>query len=505
MKKLLSKSRLSSNKTNVHSFILILISFSLHSLPCYSQESNLFGNVFFVENCSEGGPSGTGVQNVAVGLTVVPWLSGTQYFSDLTDSNGDFEFTVVDENIAPWVLIAMQLEKPCTTLNCWMNGVTTYDLYLIQQHILGNQIINCPFRRMAADANYSGGVTTADITLLRNLILFNISELPNPAWRFVSDRYYEFYLANPDQDFPPDFWNTATNFPFDAIYHKDGDTYRYIGAPLSWLDHLNEWEFDLEGEDVFEFGAYKVGDVNGSANPSQFQNNELQDRNSAILYSDKDIAINGGTEFLLSVRVNNFMDLAAYQMGLWLDPGKVGFIEIIKGDLQGFDKDNFGLKHIDQGELRAIWIEPSTDYENPVLFSLRLKAREDIQHLRDFLNLDDQVLVNEFYHLDGSLAQVDLDFEVQRYPSPMEPTSESAGVFPNPFREEAILAFNLPLPAEMKITVKDSWGKILETYQRHFEDGYNEFALGRNLPQGVLFYSIEGSSFSANGKMVKTN
>jgi len=512
MKRLLSKNRPSSfqDKCSFHWFLLLTF-FSLHSQPCYSQESNLFGNVFFVENCSEGEPSGPGVQNVNVRLIVEPWLSGTQNFSDLTDSNGDFEFTVVDEDIFPWVFIAMELEKPCTTLNCWMNGVTTFDLYLIQQHILGIQIIDCPFQRMAADANFDGLVTTSDIVLLRNLILFNISELPNPAWRFVSDRYYRFYQANPDQNFPPDFWDTATNpnFPFIALYNYEGDTYEYMGNPLSWLDHLNEWEFDLSEEDAFTFGAYKVGDVNGSANPGQFQNNEPQYRNSAALFSDKEIAISAGTEFLLSVRANNFVESVAYQMGLRFDQRKIEFIDFKKGDLQMFDKDNFGLKRLEHGELRAIWIEPSihpnVDFENPVLFSLHLKSKENLQNLLDFMNLDDQILDNKFYLFDGSLARVDLDFEIQRFPSLGELTSGSTEIFPNPFREEAILAFNLPLSAELKITIGNSWGKILETYQRLFEEGYNEFALGRNLPAGVFFYSIEGGNHFVNGKMVKTN
>jgi hypothetical protein len=52
-----------------------------------------------------------------------------------------------------------------------LNGLTTFDLVLISKHILGIEPLGSPWKLIAADANKSGSVTTADIIAFRKLIL----------------------------------------------------------------------------------------------------------------------------------------------------------------------------------------------------------------------------------------------------------------------------------------------------------------------------------------------
>ena len=119
-----------------------------------------------------------------------------------------------------------------------LNGVTTNDLLLIQKHILGIQPLDSPYKRIAADANQDGKVTSFDILTLRKLILGITNELPNgKSWRFTPADYVFPDPANPFQPpFPEriDIPNTADPVPND-----------------------------------FKFTGVKIGDVDYSADPNQ--------------------------------------------------------------------------------------------------------------------------------------------------------------------------------------------------------------------------------------------
>jgi len=68
----------------------------------------------------------------------------------------------------------------------YLNGVTTLDLVLIQQHVLGISALDSPFKIIAADINSDERVTAIDLVELRKLILGVYTELPqNDSWRFV--------------------------------------------------------------------------------------------------------------------------------------------------------------------------------------------------------------------------------------------------------------------------------------------------------------------------------
>ena len=85
-----------------------------------------------------------------------------------------------------------------------VNGATTFDLILMQKHILDIQLLDSPYKIIAADVNHSDIVSTFDLLRLRKLILGVTSELENnTSWRFVAADYV---FSNPlmplDEDFP---------------------------------------------------------------------------------------------------------------------------------------------------------------------------------------------------------------------------------------------------------------------------------------------------------------
>ncbi len=127
-----------------------------------------------------------------------------------------------------------------------INGISTFDLVLINGHILNIMSFDTPYKIIAADANNSKTVTTADIALLRRLILGIQDTLPGlRSWVFV-DSVYVF--PNPDNPFTPVYPTsiTAINPPGNQLWHH------FVGV--------------------------KIGDVNDNADVDSLVQQTVEDR-----------------------------------------------------------------------------------------------------------------------------------------------------------------------------------------------------------------------------------
>ncbi|MBK7635004.1 MAG: hypothetical protein IPJ13_12505 [Saprospiraceae bacterium] len=110
-------------------------------------------------------------------VTVTIDANITEYpVSVTTPSNGTFEKSVPN---------GIDYEVTASKGGDYINGVSTLDLVLIQQHILGINTISSPYKLIAADVDNNGTVSAKDLVELRKLILGIYNELPNnSSWRF---------------------------------------------------------------------------------------------------------------------------------------------------------------------------------------------------------------------------------------------------------------------------------------------------------------------------------
>lgn len=108
-----------------------------------------------------------------------------------------------------------------------LNGVTTFDVVLITKHILGVEILDSPYKIIAADANHSGTITTLDIVHIRKLVLNISTSFPNNnSWRFIAKDYQFDNPTMPlEEDFPElvSINNLSDNIIADFIAIKVGD------------------------------------------------------------------------------------------------------------------------------------------------------------------------------------------------------------------------------------------------------------------------------------------
>ena len=114
----------------------------------------------------------------------------------------------------------------------------------MSKHVLGTQILDSPYKMIAADANNSVSITTFDMVQIRKVILGIDDQFPNnTSWRFVDRDYLFSDPSNPFNDEFPELIN---------------------------INVLEESRLDAD------FISIKVGDVNGTALPNV---NAIEHRN----------------------------------------------------------------------------------------------------------------------------------------------------------------------------------------------------------------------------------
>jgi hypothetical protein len=131
-----------------------------------------------------------------------------------------------------------------------LNGVSQFDLVLIEKHINGTKPFTTPWQYIAADADVNGVIDSNDILFCRKLILGILVDFPNSdSWRLIRSDYV--FPANPLQN----------PLPESVSLHELKQTYP---TPVY-------------------FTAVKLCDVNGSA----IHNNAITptDRSDAVEYS----------------------------------------------------------------------------------------------------------------------------------------------------------------------------------------------------------------------------
>lgn len=99
-------------------------------------------------------------------------------------------FSIISPMFNSMKLKAFKDEEP-------LNGITTFDLVLIQKHILGVQPITDKYALIAADINNNGKVTSADLVELRKMILGIQTKFSNnTSWRFFDKNMNEETAVN---------------------------------------------------------------------------------------------------------------------------------------------------------------------------------------------------------------------------------------------------------------------------------------------------------------------
>jgi len=352
-----------------------------------------------------------------------------------------------------------------------LNGVSTFDLVLMNKHILGTQKLNSPYKIIAADINKSGTVSTFDLVLLRRMILqIDESFTANTSWRFVEAAHVFPNVENP----------FATVFPEILEVNQ-------LGQPMSG-----------------DFIAIKTGDVNGNAVTSNFAiSGEDRNMEAPLLFTVEDELLNPGRSYQVDFRAGDIKNMRGYQFTLSFDTEQLIFNDIIPGHLPGLTLDNFGFSKLNDGALTTSWnqhVDLGNFDAEEILFSLVFEAKRPVTW-SESLDISSRFTRAEAYDANAEILNVALAFET------LETERNSFEIYPNqpnPFAQETLISFNLPEATPLDFSIQDVSGKIVQSQELDAPAGYNEILINRkdlNGP-GIYFYTIKTKTHRVSQRMI---
>ena len=365
---------------------------------------------------------------------------------DLSGNDGSFMFS----NAVP---IASSYSIAPTLDVDYLNGVSTFDLVLINKHILGIETFGSPYKIIAADANNSKSVTTFDIAEFRKLILGIYTELPqNTSWRFV-DAAHTF--PTPDNPFVPAFPESKS----------------VADVQTSQLSN--------------NFVSVKIGDVNNSAIANSLV--QADDRSfGTLLFDLNDRSVQAGEE--IAVRFKASEKVSGYQFTL-LSKG-MEVVDIQPGE--GMTMQNFGMF------AGAITTSFESDFRGE--FTVVYKALKS-GTLSNMFSISSSITRAEAYGARGDRLYVALRFNDSNAQGPGFELYQNQ---PNPFVSKTVIGFYLPEAGEVTLSVYDESGRLIHTQQGQFAKGHNAIPLDRSQADvsGLLYYKVETADGSETKKMI---
>jgi len=349
-------------------------------------------------------------------------------------------------------------------LNCdknvgWLNGVSTLDLLLIQKHILGLELLEGPYKRIAADANNDQKISAIDLVELRKLILGIYTEIPNnESWRFVNAAS-EMEESNP--------------WPFtEAIL---------IGS-LS--------------DDLFntDFVGMKIGDVNDSAQTSlQNETPELRSTSMMELYY-LDRKLEKDEEFELKLYAADFNDIYGLQFSLKLEDLVVHSLESNWLDITDA---NFVISG-DRLNISYHALHSVTTSQEEALFTIRMQAKSAMV-LADNISISNQNIQGEVYH-GPTLERTELRIRNQVQELVLSQNQ------PNPWIDHTLIHFELPTDDITNLSIMDLSGKIIYQTSKYLSAGSHTVVLKSSdieFKEGIFVYQIESGDYKKLERMIK--
>jgi len=356
------------------------------------------------------------------------------------------------------------------------NGVSTYDLVLIQKHVLGIEYLTSPYYYIAADATNDDKITTSDIVEIRKLILGIIPDFTNnDSWKFVESSYtFENPLDPLEENYPESYATTSINDNQSA-----------------------------------SFTAVKIGDVNGNAvinlDSDADSRNNLTD---LLTFNIKDRSVVEGQEYSIEFKSKDLIDIISYQFTLNYDPTMLELVDIKTGYLKGLSEGNFGVFPT-EGMITTSWNLPGgiTDDEmraQDAVFTLVFKGKATGQ-LRDLLSITSRKTSKEA--VTDQLEAVDIALEFEGVDGEAIIVAENFEVYqnqPNPFKENTTFGFYLPKAGEVTVKLTDVSGKLVSVIKEDYAQGYNKVNLQRKdiKASGVLYYEVISDYGTATKKML---
>ncbi|MBK7694840.1 MAG: T9SS type A sorting domain-containing protein [Saprospiraceae bacterium] len=335
------------------------------------------------------------------------------------------------------------------------NGVSTYDILLIQKHILGVKELDSPYKLLAADVNNTKTITARDIADLRKVVLGVKDYFPNQKiWRFFSTKF-----AFGDEKEP---W--------------DGKEQLDVKDLTDQFDQLN-------------FVGVKTGDVDNSANVNLV--NQNTSRSSKIYNFNLGTPIPVAESYLIPVLLTEDINLEGFQLSLHVKENMVPVSGGIKMESFNFNAE--------KGTLKISWHSPESIKMNTgqVLFYLETRNVEALNSIE----LDRESMRPEVYATEGGVFELVLKAKGGIFTEDFFTLGQN---IPNPYAGQTFIPVELSVACKAQLSVFDATGQLIHKKELYLNKGMNQISLHRHEigQPGIYMYKLETHLGSKVRKMI---
>jgi hypothetical protein len=328
------------------------------------------------------------------------------------------------------------------------NGLSTFDVLLINRHVLQVETFSKIENYIAADINRDEKITAIDIIELRKMVFGVYEEFPLcDSWEIV-----------PNSELP------SLGNPYD---YQAGQVIEYL-MPESYTQ---------------DFRAIKIGDINQSASPN-FNSEDVEVRsksNNALMYQYQ---IGEGYQFYFNEKVDLFHGM---QFELELSDSDYILHNGLLNVLDGYYYQEGNKLIISYNADEAIFIQA-----NEVLFSI--DGEENVQIAQNKTRLKSEFYSgNDLDIQDLQIRKSELNNEITLYQNR-----------PNPFDQITFVNFFLPKEMEVQLSFRDVNGRLLYVIDQKFDKGINKVTIDRNVisQTGVILYELQAKDFRDSKRMI---
>lgn len=347
------------------------------------------------------------------------------------------------------------------------NGVSTRDLIILKNHILGKSLLQSPYKLIAADVNSDKIINTADLILLRKIVLGTLDTLPgNFSWKFIDGSYiFDPFKPALTQNYP-----TSVKIP---KLKENKDNISFIGTKLGDLN-----------SSVLASATSNTGDiaVRGEGNIKMY-----------ALTSEKGRSVNVDFTPEMLVRTDGM------QMELMFDPTVLRFNDITPSMLTGFVSGiNLNTKELANGIIKMSWVANDAVSVDPsqVMFSLQFERLTETGDVK--FRLNPYGLNAELYDQSENVYNIELINEKVE-------STDGFALFqnrPNPLQSYTTIGFNLPEASDVDLSIYNLSGELVKQIKGNYPKGTNNVSIEWNYAKGVFYYTLKAGKNVATKKMI---
>ncbi len=308
----------------------------------------------------------------------------------------------------------------------FLENVSTFDIVLINRHILGNRLLDSPYKLIAADVNRSNSITVFDLVLIQRAILGLNTAFPNnESWRFIPKSYV---FPDPTDPFANPFPESINLVNLTNI--------------LEGLDFIGVKVADV---------SYTLPTEDGNTNPRT---------NKTLVFSTDNQSFKKGDLVEIPISANHLDQMVGFQLELDFDKNSLEFNNIQTASLPNFDENNVGLNYLKEGKIQLVWVAPELEVRpnSPTLFTLNFKAKR-AGVLNKVIQAGNRYLVAESYTNELQIGKVKLNFNEKKVvPTIVNPVL----IHPNPNDGKFEVIFSQPIMEKAQIAVYNLTGQLVQ-------------------------------------------